>query len=140
MTLDPNDITKSRIEASADAASINTRDAQRDGHLKSPDFFDVERYPRLAFTSTRVERENEDQLTVTGNLTIHGITREVVFNVEGPTSPHKDPWGSTRIGVSATARINRKDFGLNWNAALEAGGLLVGEEVTITWDVEFVQA
>ena len=140
MTLDPNDITKSRIEASADAASINTRDAQRDGHLKSPDFFDVERYPSLVFTSTRVERKNEDQLAVTGNLTIHGITREVVFNVEGPTPPHKDPWGSTRIGVSASARINRKDFGLNWNAALEAGGLLVGEEVTITLDVEFVQA
>jgi len=140
MRLDPNDITKSRIEASADAASINTRDAQRDGHLKSPDFFDVERYPSLVFTSTRVERENEDQLAVTGNLTIHGITREVVFNVEGPTPPHKDPWGSTRIGVSASARINRKDFGLNWNAALEAGGLLVGEEVTITLDLEFVQA
>ena len=87
-----------------------------------------------------MERKNEDQLAVTGNLTIHGITREVVFNVEGPTPPHKDRWGSTRIGVSASARINRKDFGLNWNAALEAGGLLVGEEVTITLDVEFVQA
>jgi len=140
MTLVPNDITKSRIEASADATSINTRDVQRDGHLKSPDFFDVGKFPRLTFASTRVERQSEDKLVVRGNLTIHGITREVVFDVEGPTPPHKDPWGGTRIAVSATAKINRKDFGLNWNAALEAGGFLVGEEVTITLDVEFVQA
>lgn len=140
MTLDPSDITKSRIEASADAASLNTRDAQRDGHLKSPDFFDVEKYPRLTFASTHVERKSDDKLAVTGDLTIHGITSIVAFDIKGPTPPHKDPWGSTRIGVSATAKVNRKDFGLNWNAALEAGGFLVGEEVTITLDVEFVQA
>jgi len=138
--LDPNDITKSRIEASADAASINTRDGQRDAHLKSPDFFDVEKYPRLTFSSTRVERKSEGKLAVRGNLTIHGVTREVVFDVEGPTPPGKDPWGNTRIGVSANAKINRKDFGLNWNAALEAGGFLVGDEITVTLDVEFVQA
>ena len=140
LTLDPNDITRSRIEASADAASINTRDAQRDAHLKSPDFFDVERYPTLTFESTHITRKSEDELAVTGNLTIHGTTREVVFHVEGPTPPGKDPWGNTRLGVSATAKINRKDFGLNWNAALEAGGFLVGEEVTITLDVQFLQA
>jgi polyisoprenoid-binding protein YceI len=140
MTLDPQDITKSRIEASADAASINTRDAQRDGHLKSPDFFDVEKYPRLTFASSRVELKSEGKLAVTGNLTIHGVTREVVFDVEGPTPPRKDPRGNARSGVSATAKINRKDFDLNWNAALEAGGFLVGDEVTITLDVEFVQA
>ncbi len=140
MTLDPKDITKSRIEASADAASINTRDAQRDGHLKSPDFFDVEKYPTLTFASTRVERKGEGKLGVTGNLMIHGVTREVVFDVEGPTPPRKDPWGNTRIGLSATSKINRKDFGLSWNAALEAGGFLVGDEVTITLDVEFVHA
>jgi polyisoprenoid-binding protein YceI len=140
LTLDPNEITNSRIEASVDAASINTRDAQRDGHLKSPDFFDVEKYPKLTFQSTRVERRGEGELAVRGNLTIHGVTQEVVFGVEGPTPPHKDPWGNTRIGVSATAKINRKDFGLNWNAALEAGGFLVGDEITITLDVEFVQA
>lgn len=138
--LDPNDITKSRVEASADAASINTREAQRDAHLKSPDFFDVEKYPKLTFASTRVERRSEGKVAVMGNLTIHGVTREVVFDVEGPTSPRKDPRGNIRIGVSATARINRKDFGLNWNAALEAGGFLVGDEVTITLEVEFVQA
>jgi len=140
MTLDPKDITKSRIEASVDAASINTRDAQRDGHLKSPDFFDVENYPKLTLASTRVERKSEGELAVTGNLTIHGVTREVVFDVEGPTPPRKDPWGNARIGVSATAKINRKEFGLTWNAPLEAGGFLVGDEVTITLDVEFIQA
>jgi polyisoprenoid-binding protein YceI len=140
LTLDPNDVTKSRIEASADAASINTRDSQRDGHLKSPDFFDVEKYPNLTFASTRVRREAEGQLKVIGNLTIHGITREVTFDVDGPTPPHKDPWGNARIGVSAAAKINRKDFGLHWNAPLEAGGLLVGEEVSITLELEFVQA
>lgn len=138
--LDPNDVTKSRIEAWADAVSINTGDAQRDGHLKSPDFFDVEKYPRLTFASTRVDRKSEGRLVVTGDLTIHGITREVVFEAEGPTPPRKDPWGKTRIGVSATGKINRKDFGLNWNAALEAGGLLVGDEVTMTLEFELVSA
>ena len=140
MTLDPKDITKSRIEASVDAASINTRDPQRDAHLKSPDFFDVEKYPKLTLASTRVERKSEGELAVTGNLTIHGVTREVVFDVEGPTPPRKDPWGNARIGVSATAKINRKEFGLTWNAPLEAGGFLVGDEVTITLDVELVHA
>jgi polyisoprenoid-binding protein YceI len=139
MTLDPNDVTKSRIEASADAASIDTREPQRDAHLKSPDFFDAEKYPKLTFASTRVDRKSQGELEVTGNLTIHGVTRETVFHVEGPTPPRKDTWGNTRIGLSATAKINRKDFGLNWNAALEAGGFLVGDEVTITLDVEFVQ-
>ena len=140
MMLDPNDITKSRIEASADAASINTRDGQRDAHLKSPDFFDVEKYTKLTFASARVERMSEGELAVAGNLTIHGATREVLFDVEGPTSAGKDPWGNTRIGLSATAKVNRKNFGLNWNTALEAGGFLVGDEVTITLDVEFVEA
>jgi polyisoprenoid-binding protein YceI len=137
--LDLNDITKSRIEASADAASINTRDPQRDGHLKSPDFFDVAKYPALTFASNHVERKGEGKLAVTGNLTIHGVTREVIFDVEGPAPPGKDPWGNTRIGLSANAMVNRKDFGLNWNAALEAGEFLVGEEVAITLDVEFIE-
>ena len=140
LILDPNDITKSRVEAFADAASINTRDAQRDAHLKSPDFFDFEKYPGLSFVSRRVDRQGEGKLAVTGNLTIHGVTREVVFEVEGPTAPGKDPCGNSRIGVSATAKINRKDFGLTWNAALDAGGFLVGDEVTITLDLEFVHA
>jgi len=140
LTLDEADVTHSRIEVSAEAASVNTRDAQRDAHLKSADFFDAEKFPTLAFTSTRITRTAGDDLAVAGNLTIHGVTREVMFTVEGPTAPAKDPWGNTRVGVSATTKINRKDFGLTWNATLETGGILVGDEVTTTLDVQFVRA
>jgi polyisoprenoid-binding protein YceI len=140
LTLDESQIANSRVEATIDASSIQTRDAQRDGHLKSADFFDVEKYPSLTFQSTKIERTGEDELAVTGDLTIHGVTRAVVFKVEGPTPPNKDPWGNTRIGLSADTKINRKDFGLTWNAALEAGGILVGDEVTITLDVQLIKA
>jgi polyisoprenoid-binding protein YceI len=140
LTLDEADIANSQVEATIDASSINTREAQRDVHLKSADFFDVEQYPTLAFRSSAVKRTSDDELSVNGDLTIHGVTRPVVFKVEGPTAPGKDPWGNTRIGFSAVTRINRKDFGLTWNAALEAGGILVGEEVTITLDLQFVKA
>ena len=140
LTLDETDIAKSRVEATIDAASINTRDPQRDAHLKSPDFFDVEKCPTLSFKSNRVIRVDDGELGVAGELTIHGITRHVVFAVEGPTAPAKDPWGNVRVGLSATTRINRKDFGLTWNAALETGGILVGDEVTLTLDVQFVKA
>lgn len=140
LKLDEADLTNSRIDASIDAASINTRDEQRDAHLKSADFFDVEKFPTLSFKSARITRKGDGELTVTGDLSIHGVTRSVTFNVEGPTAPGKDPWGNTRIGLSATTKINRKDYGLTWNAALETGGILVGEEVTITLDVQFVKA
>jgi len=140
LTLDEQDITKSHVEASIDAASINTREADRDTHLKSADFLDVEKFPKLTFTSTRVTSTGEGELQVEGDLTIHGVTRKVVFTVEGPTPPGKDPWGNTRIGLTATTKINRKDFGLTWNAALETGGILVGDEVTITFDVEAIKA
>ena len=137
--LDENNVANSRMEASIDAGSISTGDAQRDGHLKSADFFDVEQYPTLAFRSTRVVPEGEGELKAAGELTIHGVTREVTFAVEGPTAPAKDPWGNMRVGVSATTKINRKDFGLTWNAALETGGILVGDEVTITLEVQFIK-
>ncbi|HTM16772.1 MAG TPA: YceI family protein [Terracidiphilus sp.] len=140
LILDEADVTKSSIEATIEAASINTREEQRDTHLKSADFFDVEKYPTLTFRSTRVSRIGDGELAVEGDLTIHGVTRNVRFTVEGPTPPGKDPWGNTRVGLSATTKINRKDFGLTWNAALETGGILVGEEVTITLDVQFVKA
>ena len=140
LTLDQADVTKSTIEAVIDASSINTRDEQRDAHLKSADFFDVEKFPTLSFRSKAIARSKDGNLTMRGDLAIHGVTREVVFEVEGPTEPGKDPWGNTRIGASATTKINRKDYGLTWNAALETGGILVGEEVTITLDVQFVQA
>ena len=140
LTLDEADHTKSRVEASIEAASINTRDAQRDTHLKSEDFFHAEKFPMLSFKSTRMTRIGNGELAVAGDLTIRGVTRNVVFNVEGPTPPAKDPWGNTRLGLSATTKINRKEFGLTWNAALETGSILVGDDVTITLDVQFVKA
>ena len=134
------DVTQSKVEATIEAASVSTREPQRDAHLKSPDFFDAEKFPTLTFRSGRITRKGEGELAVAGELTIHGVTREVVFAVEGPTAPSKDPWGGTRMGLSATTKINRRDFGLVWNAALETGGILVGEEVAITLEVEFVRA
>jgi len=134
------DSSLSYVEASIPASSISTGDAQRDGHLKSAEFFDAEKFPTLDFKSTKVVRKGEAEYEVTGDLTIHGITRPVIFAVEGPSAPGKDPWGNTKIGLSATAKINRKDFGLGWNAALETGGFLVGEEVSITLEVQFIKA
>jgi polyisoprenoid-binding protein YceI len=140
LTLDEVNISNSQVQASIDAASITTRDAQRDAHLKSADFLDVEKIPTLSFKSTRVSRVGNGELAVAGDLTIHGVTRNVVFAVEGPTPPAKDPWGNIRLGLSGTTKINRKDFGLTWNATLETGGILVGDEVTITLDAQFVKA
>jgi len=140
LELDADDVTKSRVEASIDGASLNTRDPQRDAHLKSADFFHVENHPTLTFKSTGIKQTADGELSVAGDLTIRGVTHNVVFKVEGPTPPAKDPWGNTRLGLSATTKINRKDFGLSWNAALETGGILVGDEVTITLDVQFVKA
>jgi polyisoprenoid-binding protein YceI len=139
LELDEDDVTKSSVEASIDATTINTREPQRDAHLKSADFFDVEKFPVLTFKSTRVSKTGDEELSVEGDLTIHGVTRSVTFEVEGPSASTKDPWGGIRRGLSATTKINRKDFGLTWNAALETGGILVGEDVTINLDVELVK-
>lgn len=138
LTLDEGDISKSTVEASIPTATVNTGDEQRDGHLKSADFFDVEKFPKMSFTSVKVV-PGGDGGKVTGDLTLHGVTKQVTFEVEGPSEPNKDPWGNMRIGLSATAKINRKDFGLVWNAALETGGVLVGEDVTISLDVQFIK-
>lgn len=140
LRLDEADSAGSYVEASIDTASISTGEPQRDTHLKSADFFDVERFPALSFQSTRVTRSGEGELKVAGDLTIHGVTKNVAFTVEGPSAPAKDPWGHTRIGLAASTKINRKDFGLTWNAALETGGILVGDDVTISLDVQFVKA
>ena len=140
LTLDEYDLKNSRIEAVIEAASIETRDAQRDAHLKSADFFHVEKFPSLSFKSAGIRPVRDGELAVEGDLTIRGVTRKVLFSVDGPTPPTKDPWGGTRVAVSATTKINRKDFGLIWNAALETGGILVGDEVTITLDAEFLKA
>ena len=139
LQLDDKDITKSTVEATIDVTSINTREEKRDQHLKSPDFFDVAKFPTITFKSKKVAKEGSDRLKVTGDLTIHGVTKEVVLQVDGPAKPIKDPWGNTKTGVTATTKINRKDFGLTWNKALETGGLVVGDEVSITLDVELQQ-
>src|ERR1700737_1292557 len=140
LSRDESDVTNSRVEALIDASSIGTRDDQRDAHLKSADFLHVEKFPSLSFKSTRIRVTGDGELAVEGDLTIRGVTRKVLFSVEGPTLPAKDPWGNTRVAVSATTKINRKDYGLTWNAALETGGILVGDEMTITLDAEFIKA
>jgi polyisoprenoid-binding protein YceI len=138
LVYDPENLAKSSIEATIETASINTRETQRDTHLKSPDFFDVEKFPTITFKSKQIEGRRGD-LKVKGDLTIHGITKEVVLDVDGPSEELKDPWGNTKIGVSGSTKIKRKEFGLTWNAALEAGGVLVGDDVSITLDVQFVK-
>ena len=136
VTYDESDVTKSAADITIDAASINTRVAKRDEDLRSPNFLDVAKFPTITFKSKKVEKAGEGKLKMTGDLTIRGVTREVVLAVEGPTPTIKDPWGNTRTGGSATMRINRKDFGLMYNKTLETGGLVVGDEVDITIDVE----
>ena len=140
LTLDESALANSRVETTIEAASIETRDGQRNAHLKSVDFFDVEKFPTLHFKSTGISIVRDGELSVEGDLTIHGVTRKVSFAVEGPTPPTKDPWGNTRVAISASTKINRKDFGLTWNAALETGGILVGNDVTINLEAEFVKA
>ena len=135
--LDPSNPESLSVDATIDVSTINTREPDRDTHLKSPDFFDVAKYPTLTFKS-KGAIAGPDGLKVTGDLTIHGTTREVTIEVDGPTPPLKDPWGNTRLGASASAKINRKDFGLVWNQALETGGVLVGDEVRINLDGELV--
>ncbi|WP_026842955.1 YceI family protein [Citrifermentans bremense] len=139
LDLNDKDITKSNVQVTIQTASINTNSAKRDEHLRSADFFDVNKYPTMAFVSQKVAKAGKDKLKVTGLLTLHGITKQVVLLVEGPTKESKDPWGNIRRGVTATTKINRKDFGLVWNSALETGGVAVGEEVTITLDIEFIK-
>ncbi len=140
LTEDPTNPHLSAVEATVDVSTLSTGDAQRDGHLKSADFFEIEKYPTMTFKSTSVKRNGDGDYAVTGDLTLHGVTKPVTFAVEGPSAPGKDPWGNTRIGLSATTKINRKDFGLTWNSALVTGGLLVGEDGSITLDVQFIKA
>lgn len=140
VALDDKDPTRSKLDVSIDASSIDTREPDRDKHLRSPDFFDVARYPTLTFKSTKIERAASGKLEVTGDLTMHGQTHPVTLLVDGPTAPVKSPWGTLARGVSATGKLNRKEWGLNWNKALEAGGVLVGEEVQLQIDAELMPA
>ena len=136
---DEKDISRSSADITIDAASINTRVAKRDEHLKSPDFLDAAKYPSLVFKSKKVEKAGDGKLKMTGDLTIRGVTKEVVLDIEGPTSPIRDPAGKTRVGGVASTKINRKDFGLTWNKAIETGGVVVGDEVEITIDIEIIK-
>src|SRR6266436_8643931 len=135
---DDKDISKSSVEVTIDAASVDTRVPDRDKDLRSDHFFEVEKYPTLTFKSTKVEQVEVGKLKVTGDLTIHGVTKQVVLDVEGPTAAVKDPWGNQRAAASATTKINRQDFGVKWNAKMDNGGWVVGDDVAITIDVEMV--
>ena len=136
VNLDEQDITQSSVTAEIDVASIDTREAKRDEHLRGTDFFDVETSPTMHFVSKKVEQIDAARYTVTGDLTLRGVTREVAFAVEGSPSPITDPWGKLRLGGVATATIDRTEFGLSYNRVLEAGGVTIGEEVRITIDFE----
>jgi len=137
--IDNNDLANSKVAVNIDTASVNTGVPKRDQHLKSADFFDVAKFPAMTFVSKKVTVVGKDRLKVAGYLTLHGVTKEVVLDVEGLSAAAKDPWGNVKRGASATARINRKDFGLVWNAALETGGVAVGEEVLITLEIEMTR-
>src|SRR5579863_2336042 len=135
--IDEQNPANSWVEAEADVASIDTRDANRDGHLRSPDFFDAEKYPKITFKSTKVERVSGEDFKVTGDLTMHGVTKQVTFDGEY-TGQIKDTYGKLRAGMSAKATINRKDFDLNWNVALESGGVMVSENVKVEIDLSTI--
>lgn len=136
---DPANVGATKISADLEVASISTGDEKRDGHLRSADFFDAEKHPTITFRSTSATAKGDGEIEVRGDLTIHGVTKEVVLAVEGPTASAKDPWGNERIGASAATKIKRTDFGLVWNVALEAGGILVGEDVKIALDVSLIK-
>jgi polyisoprenoid-binding protein YceI len=136
--IDPTDVTKSSAAATFEVDSIDTREAQRDGHLKSPDFLDAASHPTITFTSKKVEKDGSD-LKVTGDLTIRGTTKEVTLAVESHGT-NKDPWGNTKALFAAKAHINRKDFGVNFNAVLEAGGVLVSEKIEIEIEIQAAKA
>ena len=133
-----DDFENAKIEFSGDVNSLTTGNADRDGHLLSPDFFDPEQFPKIAFETTAVKKINEGDYRITGNLSLHGVTKEITLNTEF-SGLMKDPWGNTKAGLMLEGKINRKDWNLNWNAALETGGVLVGEEVKLTIELQFIK-
>lgn len=139
LELDEKDPTKSTVEVSIETASIDTREAKRDGHLKSPDFFDAAKFPALTFKSTKVEKAGKGKFKVTGDLSMHGITKPVVLAVEGPSASIKDPFGRTVRGVMATGKLDRKDWGMTWNKALDSGGFVVSDEVKLDINAELAE-
>jgi polyisoprenoid-binding protein YceI len=140
LNLDDKNPTKSTVELTIDPTTIDTHEAKRDGHLKSPDFFDVAKYPTITFKSTKIDKAGKGKFKVIGDLTMHGVTKPVTLTVEGPAPAIKNPFGGVSSGVSATGRINRKDWGLTWNKPLEvAGGVLVGDDVNLDINLELTQ-
>jgi polyisoprenoid-binding protein YceI len=136
---DPADLSSSSVDVTIDKNTLSTGDPTRDTHVKSADFLDVEKYPTIAFKSKKITKDGDD-LKVIGDLTLHGVTKEVALNVEGPTEEQKDPYGNIRVGGSATTKIKRSDFGLTWNAALETGGIMLGDELKIELDVSLIKS
>jgi polyisoprenoid-binding protein YceI len=136
---DESDITKSTVNVTIDATSVDTGEPPRDKDLKSDKFLDVANYPTLTFKSTKVEQAGTGKLKVTGDLTIRGVTKQVVLDVEGPSASVKDPWGNTRCALSGSTKINRQDFGVKWNASIDGGGVVVGDDVNITLDLEMIK-
>jgi len=139
VTVDDADASKSKMHVDIEAASISTDNAKRDEHLKSPDFFDVAKYPKIVFDSTKVEKNGANSFLVTGNLTIKNVTKSVVLTVTGLTAEVKDPWGGVRRAAQASTKINRKDFGMTWNKAIESGGVLVSDDVQLDLEVELLK-
>ena len=139
-TIDENDVSQSSVEATIEVASVNTRNEKRDNHLRGADFFNVAKHPTITFKSKAVEKIQDHTYKVTGDLTLMGVTQEVVLNVSGSPKAIQDPWGNSRLGGAATTTINRTDYGLTHNTVLESGGVAIGEEIAITIDIEFVQA
>jgi polyisoprenoid-binding protein YceI len=140
LNLDETDYTHSTVEVSVPAAKVRTADGTLDAHLQNEDFFDVEKSPTLTFKSTNIVSTGSHNYEVTGELTIRGVTKPVTLSVNDVSGPSTDPWGNQRIGLSGSARVNRKDFGLVWNTPLEFGGMLVGDEVTITLNAQFTKS
>lgn len=136
--IDEADVTRSRAVVRIEAASIDTGNADRDAHLRSADFFDAEAHPAIVFVTRGIERRGGDEFVVRGDLTIRGVTRPIALDAE-IRGPVKDPWGGMRMGLSASGKVNRKEWGLNWNAALEAGGFLVGDDVRLSIEAELVK-
>ena len=122
-----------------DANTVDTSEPKRDADLRSPNFFDVAKYPTITFKSKTIEQVSAGKLKITGDLTIHGVTKEAVLDVEGPTGPIKDPWGNTRVAANATTKINRQEYGINWNQKMDSGGLVVSDDVNITIDLELLK-
>jgi polyisoprenoid-binding protein YceI len=139
VVLDDKDIGKSIVDVTIDVASVDTRQPDRDNDLRSDKFFDVAHFPSITFKSKKVEQSAPGKLKITGDLTIRGTTKEVVLDVDGPTPPMKDPWGNQRVAANATTKINRQDYGVKWNATLDNGGVVVGDDVSIVIDVELIK-